>query len=147
MLKVLVLAALVPAAAAGGGALAWQLGRPAPAGAAAPAPPAEPDHVAYPREFVVPVVSGGRVGAHVVLTLGLHSADLPREELLRREPIVRDRLLEALLRHAAAGAFDGSFAGAEAMARLRLTLNEAATAALVPARATVLVTSIDRRER
>jgi len=107
----------------------------------------EPDYVQMTREFIVPIVGDGRVRAHMVLTLSLESATLESEVLLARAPVLRDRLLEALFRHAGTGGFDGRFTDALAMNRLRATLNEAVAATLHPDRATVLVTSIDKRER
>ncbi|UWQ21831.1 flagellar basal body-associated FliL family protein [Jannaschia sp. W003] len=135
--------------AAGGGAAAVFL-RPPPEAAAAPPPPEplpEPDLVNLTREFIVPIVDDGRVRGHVVLNLALQSETLPSEVLLRREAVLRDRLLEALFRHAGLGGFDGRFTDALPMNRLRLALNEAIRAALHPDAATVLVTAIDRRER
>lgn len=115
--------------------------------AAAPEPLAQPDNMPFTREFIVPLVSEGRVRAHVVLNLGLESAVLTREEMLRREPVLRDRLMEALFRHTATGGFDGSFTDALAMNRLRLGLNESIVPVLRPAGATVLITSVDRQDR
>lgn len=111
-----------------------------------PEPLPEPEYVSLTREFVVPMVADGRVRGHVVLTLGLHSETVTREQLLRLEPIFRDRLLEALFRHASAGGFDAQFTSALNLNRLRTTLNEAASSVIYPSEATVLVTSIDRRD-
>lgn len=118
-----------------------------PTEVAPPEPLPEPQFVSFPREFIVPLVTDGRVRAHVVLTLGLHSDTIPREGLLGHEPLLRDRLLEALFRHATMGGFDDSFTDAMQMNRLRTALNEAASAALHPDDVSILVTSIDRRDR
>lgn len=145
MRVILALLAVVLAGIAGAGG-AWWL-TPSERATAAPVPLAEPAHVTLPREFVVPLIAESRVRGHAVLTLGIHSATLDREVLLTREAVLRDRMLEALFRHAAAGGFDDRFTDAAPMARLRIALNEAASAALAPDDATVLVTSIDRRDR
>ena len=143
---------LVAAAAGGGAGLFLAPGHEGEAQATvhSEVPPealAEPDYMPFSKEFIVPLVSDGRVRAHVVLTLGLESTLLPREEMLRREPALRDRLMEAVFRHAATGGFDAMFTDALPMNRLRLALNEAVVPVLRPASATVLITSVDRRDR
>lgn len=152
-MRLLLALPIVLVAVAGGGAAGLML---APGdgahgeGAAEAAPPeplAAPDYMPFAKEFIVPLVSEGRVRAHVVLNLGLESTLLPRDEMLRREPALRDRLMEALFRHTATGGFDGSFTDALPMNRLRLALNEAVVPVLRPASATVLITSVDRRDR
>ena len=115
--------------------------------AAPPEPLDQPDYMPFSKEFIVPLVRDGRVRSHVVVNLALESTVLPREEMLRREPALRDRMMEALFRHTATGGFDGAFTDALAMNRLRIALNEAVVPVLRPAGATVLITSVDRRDR
>ena len=109
--------------------------------------PSAPDYMPFSREFVIPLVSDGRVRAHVVLNLALQSTLLTRDDMLFQEPALRDRLMEAVFRHAATGGFDGMFTDALPMNRLRLALNEAVVPVVRPATATVLITSVDRRDR
>ena len=111
-----------------------------------PEPLPEPEFATLSREFVVPMIANGRVRGHVVMTLGLYSETVPRDQLLRLEPLFRDRILEVLFRHASAGCFDAQFTSASNINRLRLILNEAASSVVFPSEATVLVTSIDRRD-
>lgn len=149
-MKLLIAIPLVLAAAAGGGAAGLML---APGGGEdhAAAPPeelVEPATLPFKRDFIVPLVSSRRVRAHVVLGLALESHTMTREAMLPREPLYRDRLVEALLRHAAVGGFDDDFTAPLAMNRLRIGLNEALRPVLPPGSdATVLIVSLDRRDR
>jgi hypothetical protein len=111
-----------------------------------PAKLAEPEYASLTREFVVPIIREDRVRGHIVLTLGVHSSTLPRDQILRLEPVFRDRFLEALFRYASIGGFDRDFTNASTLNQLRLSLNDAAGAVVSPNDATVLILSIDRRE-
>ncbi|WP_308915867.1 flagellar basal body-associated protein FliL [Jannaschia sp. LMIT008] len=156
-MKAVLALTMVLGAVAGGGVAGAMLspGHPAPeAEAEAEAPAAEEaealsEAVEIPliREFIVPLIIDGRVRSHVVLTLGLSSKTLPQEAAYDREPVLRDKLMEALFRHASAGGFDGRFTETLPMNRLRLALNEAAQATYEGHDLTVLITSIDRRDR
>ena len=148
-MKLLIALPIVLVAVAGGGAAGLLLA-PSPGDHAAPEPEilAEPAVLPFQREFIVPLLAGGRVRAHLVLGLALESHTLTREAMLPREPVFRDRLVEALLRHAAVGGFDGDFTEPLAMNRLRIALNEALRPALPPGTdATALLESVDRRDR
>ena len=150
MRLVLALPVLLIAAAGGGAAglvLAPDHGEEGHEAAPPPEPLPEPETMPFTREFIVPLIAEGRVRGHVVLNLGLESATLTRDAMLAREPVLRDRLMEALFRHAATGGFDDVFTDALPMNRLRLAMNEAADAVLHPAGATVLITSVDRQDR
>jgi hypothetical protein len=133
----------------GGAGAAWLL-RPQDAALAeaAPAPPPEgPSQLLTLREmFVVPVLRDGRSWGHVVLELGVESPRLTNEDILRREPLLRDGLNEALFVHASLGGFDGTFTAIEPLNRLRLRLNEVVTARLGDPDARVLITSIVRQD-
>ena len=138
ILSLLLIAGLGAAGVAGGLALAPDHE------AAAPDPLPEPEILSLPREFVVPLVRDGRVHGHVVMTIGLETGAIAREDLLVREPLLRDRLLEAMLRHGATGGFDGRFTDVLEMNRLRLALREAVRQAAPDV--DVLILSINRRD-
>ena len=148
MLKIAIGAVAVVVAAAGGGAAALLLSPGDHADEVAAEALEEPQILSFQDEFIVPLVNRGRVTGHVVVALGLESRTLAIDELVAREPLYRDRTLEALLRHAALGAFDDGFVEPLEMNRLRLSLNEAILPVLPDGKqATVLITGIDRRDR
>ncbi|KIT14295.1 hypothetical protein [Jannaschia aquimarina] len=146
-MRLLIGIVLVLLAAIGGAGAAYVTRAPSSDHAEPPEPLPQTEYVALRRELIIPIVVDGRVRAHVVMGLGVHSETLPTEEILRREPILRDRLLEASFLHAAAGGFDGRFTEVLRMNRLRVALGEAASAALAPHDAQILIQSIDRRDR
>ena len=145
--------ALVALTAIGGGAAGHLLRPEVPADPAAdetaPAPPAPPpealDAVTLRAVFVVPVLRGGQVWSHAVLTLGIESATLSSETILAREPRLRDALNHALWTHGSLGGFDGDFTAQPSVGRLRERLDAVAAATLGDATARVLLIAMARQ--
>ncbi|UWQ18434.1 flagellar basal body-associated protein FliL [Jannaschia sp. M317] len=150
-----IIAFLVVLVAALGGAGAGFLLQPPPseeelaaaAAAEVAAPPdlSAPEIVSMRDLFVVPVLRDGRVWSHVVLTLGVESHTVSRDEVLAREPLLRDGLNETLFLHASLGGFDGDFTAAASMNRLRARLDGVVTKRLDDPAARVLIISMARQ--
>jgi len=111
----------------------------------APAPE-NTETVRLPNQFVVPLITEGRVRALVVIGLTLefeagHAFSMPDHE-----PRLRAVFLQLLFDHANLGGFDGVFTSGEALLSLRRTLREAARAELGPALNDILITELVRQE-
>ncbi|MGB3406449.1 MAG: flagellar basal body-associated protein FliL [Jannaschia sp.] len=104
-----------------------------------------PEVVSLRDMFVVPVLRDGRVWSHVVLSLGIETHAVTRDEVLLKEPLLRDGMNEALFMHASLGGFDGDFTAAVSMNRLRTRLNDVVTAMLADKAARVLIISLARQ--
>lgn len=148
--------AVVVVALAGGSGAGFVL-RPAPAehpDAAAetePSPAAEAPEpgtggtVALDAPFIVPVLRDGQVWSHVVLTLGISSGAIPSEEIVLKEPLLRDGLMEALFLHGSLGGFEGDFTEPGAMIRLRRRLDDMVARRLGDPDARALIVSMARQ--
>jgi len=106
---------------------------------------AAPEVVSLRDHFVVPVLRDGRIWSHVVLSLGVETHTASREEVLIREPLLRDGLNESLFLHASLGGFEGDFTAAANMNRLRARLNGVVTSLLDDGDARVLIISMARQ--
>ncbi|MCU0911177.1 MAG: flagellar basal body-associated protein FliL [Rhodobacteraceae bacterium] len=134
--------------AAGGGAAA-ETGGAGAAHAEAPAsedPAAQPEFVKLNNQFVVPVVSGGRVSSLVVLSVSLEVKPGSRETVFAHEPKLRDGFLHVLFGHANSGGFDGNFTSATSLRALRTGLLESARATLGDLVADVLIIDMMRQD-
>jgi flagellar FliL protein len=122
--------------------------RPAPEDAATLAiPVAGPrDYVRLNNQFVVPVLSEGRVEAFVILSLSLEVTVGGSETIYSREAKLRDALLAALFEHANAGGFRGAFTSADRMHSLRAALLEAAGTVAGPVITDVLIVDMMRQD-
>lgn len=114
-------------------------------------PPARPEvpggeFVRLDNQFVVPVVTGSRVSAMVVLSLGIEVAPGGAERIRGVEPKLRDAFLQVLFDHANAGGFNGAFTAASSMNALRSALLEAAGGILGPLARDVLIVELIRQE-
>ncbi|MCK0168257.1 hypothetical protein MWU52_11890 [Jannaschia sp. S6380] len=143
--------AVILVAALGGGA-AGHLLRPAPAEAvedAAPRPePAAPEKeafVTFRDGFIVPVLRDGQVWGHVILTLGAKAGHTAKDDILLREPLLRDGLNQALFLHASLGGFDGDFTTPQVLKRLRSRLDEVLVRELSDETARILLVSMARQ--
>lgn len=117
----------------GGGVGAGIALKPAPDPEAEPetiAPEAEHDYVKLNNQFVIPVVTKGRVTSMVILSLSLETAVGASETVYAREPKLRDSFLQVLFEHANTGGFQGSFTDSGNLIVLRRSLLEAAQLAL-----------------
>ena len=84
------------------------------------------EYVKLSNQFVVPIVKNQDVAALVVLALSLEVPVGSKDEVYRREPKVRDSILQVLFDHANVGGFDGAFTEARMLATLRSALREVA---------------------
>ncbi|MGB3688062.1 MAG: hypothetical protein WBA02_02065 [Jannaschia helgolandensis] len=113
---------------------------------AVPEQPKALDAVATLREaFVVPILRDGQVWSHVILSLGVASDNTGQEDILLREPVLRDGLTEALFLHGSLGGFDGNFTDPVSMQRLRLRLDDVLRERLDDETARVLISSVTRQ--
>ncbi|WP_176248859.1 flagellar basal body-associated protein FliL [Sulfitobacter sp. HGT1] len=84
------------------------------------------DYVKLNNQFVVPIVEEERVASLIVLSLSIETPDGRQEEILRKEPKLRDSFLQVLFTHANLGGFDGEFTRADKLNSLRRLLLEVA---------------------
>ncbi|KEJ90548.1 flagellar basal body-associated FliL family protein [Sulfitobacter donghicola] len=78
------------------------------------------------NQFVVPIVSGGKVTSLVVMALSIEVTAGETDTVYLREPKVRDSFLQVLFDHANIGGFDGNFTDAQVLKPLRGALKEVA---------------------
>jgi hypothetical protein len=104
------------------------------------------EYVKLNNQFIVPVVSGAKVAALVVLSLSIEVKAGGKEIVFGREPKLRDAFLQVLFNHANSGGFDGTFTTGEKMNDLRGSLFEAASRILGPMATDVLVIDIVRQD-
>jgi flagellar FliL protein len=106
----------------------------------------EIDAVATFRDgFVVPVLRDGRVWSHIIMTLGVSSDQTEEDVIIRREPLLRDGITEALFLHGSLGGFDGDFTDSASMARLRTRLDSVLQVRLDDPSAKILIVSLARQ--
>lgn len=137
-----------PEAAAGEEAQATDAaGAEAPAHAAPAGEPAiQPEFVKLNNQFVVPVVTEGRVGSLVVLSVSLEVGPGGRETVFVHEPKLRDAFLQVLFAHANSGGFDGNFTSATSLRSLRAGLLESARAVLGDLVSDILIVDMMRQD-
>lgn len=111
----------------------------------APAP-ANTETVRLPNQFVVPLITDGRVRAMVVIGLALEFEAGHNFSMLDNEPRLRAIFLQLLFDYANLGGFDGVFTSGEALQNLRRTLREAARTEIGPSVYDVLITDLLRQE-
>lgn len=98
------------------------------------------------NQFVVPVVTHGRVSALVILALSVEVSAGDTEEIYAREPKLRDALLQVMFDHANAGGFDGVFTNESNLSDLRHALLEAAMKVMGDMVKDVLISDISRQD-
>ncbi|TMV94628.1 flagellar basal body-associated FliL family protein [Thioclava sp. BHET1] len=98
------------------------------------------------NQFIVPVVTSGKVSSLVLLSLGLEVRVGGTEAVYRAEPKLRDAFLQVLFDHANVGGFAGDFTGAATMDRLRMSLKETAQSILGDQVIAVLISDIVRQD-
>jgi flagellar protein FliL len=144
-----------------GGALGWVM-REAPAEVASDTPAAAPvsplpttpvtpratptETLRLPNQFVVPLITEGRVRAMVVIGLALELTPEHGVNLARDEARLRAIFLQLLFDHANLGGFDGVFTAGDTLAGLRRSLIDAARAELGPIVQGVLITELLRQD-
>ena len=98
------------------------------------------------NQFVVPVVSGDRVQALVVLSLSLEVPAGQKDAIYAREPKLRDSFLQVMFDHANVGGFDGAFTNANNLDVLRSALREVAQKDMGDQISDVLIIEIARQD-
>lgn len=98
------------------------------------------------KQFVVPVISDGRVSSLVVISLSIEVDAALLNTIFTMEPKLRDAFLTVMFLHANSGGFDGEFTRGEPMNDLRGSLREAAQDILGHAVTDVLITEIVRQD-
>jgi flagellar protein FliL len=93
-------------------------------------PPRDPDeiieYVKLNNQFVVPIVVDERVASLIVMSLSIETTDAKKDDVLRKEPKLRDSFLQVLFTHANLGGFNGEFTRVDKLNSLRRLLLEVA---------------------
>lgn len=93
-------------------------------------PPRDPDevieYVKLNNQFVVPIVVDERVASLIVISLSIETTDARKDDVLRKEPKLRDSFLQVLFTHANLGGFKGEFTRVDKLNSLRRLLLEVA---------------------
>lgn len=113
---------------------------------AEPVDVSDASYVKLSKQFVVPVVTDGKVSALVVLSISLEVEPSASGMVFEKEPKLRDALLRVMFLHANSGGFEGQFTDGEVMKDLRGSLLEAAQETFGDVVYDVLVTDILRQD-
>jgi hypothetical protein len=106
----------------------------------------EHDYVKMNNQFVIPVVTDGRIKALVVMSLSLEVVKGAGEQVYAREPKLRDAFLRVMFDHANSGGFDGDFTSNGNMLHLREALGDAGRSVLGDLVSEVLIIDIVRQD-
>ncbi|MDQ7069357.1 MAG: flagellar basal body-associated FliL family protein [Rhodobacterales bacterium] len=98
------------------------------------------------NQFVVPVVSDGRIEAMVVMSLSVEVGVGKKEAVYLREPKLRDAFLQVLFDHANMGGFQGAFTNSNNMDILRNALMETARKIMGDVISDVLILDLARQD-
>lgn len=98
------------------------------------------------NQFVVPIMTDGRMSAMVVLSLTLEVAEGSKDTVYAIEPRLRDSLFSAMIEHANLGGFDGDFTQTAPMRQLRNVLVHAAQKPAADLITDVLILDIARQD-
>lgn len=104
------------------------------------------DYARLNNQFVVPVVSDGRVRSLVVVSLSVEVSSGKQDIVFEREPKLRDAFLQVLFEHANLGGFDGNFTSVSNMRSLRDALRGAARESVGPDATDVLILEMVRQD-
>lgn len=99
----------------------------------------------FPRQFFVPLMRNGDMGAVMILTLTIETPGADLAAMEQQEHRLRDALLRELLIHANTGGFDGNFTSEARLAPLRERLQKAAQASTDLTVKAVLIEDIARQ--
>jgi hypothetical protein len=141
-----VLFVLVGLGAGVGGGLALRPEPEVPAAKVAPPLDRPTEFVRLANQFVVPLVSRGRVDSVVVMSLGVEVTAGMGAMVHAREPKLRDAFLQVLFDHANVGGFRGVFTEGQTLLALRTALREAAVRVLGPDASDVLIMDLVRQD-
>lgn len=98
------------------------------------------------NQFIVPVVSDGRMAAMIVMSLSVEVSVGNLEAVFAAEPKLRDVFLQSMFTHANLGGFDGTFTSASNMRSLRQSLRDAARSVMGEVVLDVLIIDIVRQD-
>ncbi len=107
---------------------------------------AELEYVKLNNQFVVPVVTDGRVTSLVVMSISLQVGTGSREAVFSREPKLRDSFLQVLFDHANVGGFNGTFTTSNNLRALRAALLEAAQSVMGDTVSDILIIDMMRQD-
>ena len=108
--------------------------------------PAGREYARIANQFVVPLVSDGRVTALMVMALSVEVLTGSQDLVFAHEPRLRDAFLQVMFDHANIGGFDGTFTSSSNMSALRNALRSAARDALGEQVTDVLIIEIVRQD-
>lgn len=104
-------------------------------------------YVPIEKPFIVPVFSGEKVAAMVVMSLSVATDEEAAKKVTDIAPRLRDRFLNVMFLHSNTGGFDGSFTQGRKMEDLKSALLKAAREVLDKAPVgDVLITDIVRQD-
>lgn len=104
------------------------------------------EYVKMNNQFVVPVVTQGRISSLVVLSLSLEVKPGLAERVYEMEPKLRDGLLQVMFDHANNGGFNGAFTEGANLVVLRQALRETAVRIFGSDLSDVLIVDIVRQD-
>ena len=107
---------------------------------------ADLEYVKLNNQFVVPVVTDGRVTSLVVMSISLQVGTGSREAVFSREPKLRDSFLQVLFDHANVGGFNGTFTTSNNLRALRAALLEAAQSVMGDTVSDILIIDMMRQD-
>ena len=112
-----------------------------------PEEPVEPpEFVKLSNQFIIPVLSEGRIESMVIMSINLEVTAGSTEAVFAQEPKLRDAFLQTLFDHANAGGFRGSFTDGANMVNLRKALKEVADQILRDMVKDILIVDIGRQD-
>lgn len=112
-----------------------------------PEEPVEPpEFVKLSNQFIIPVLSEGRIESMVIMSINLEVTAGSTEAVFAQEPKLRDAFLQTLFDHANAGGFRGSFTDGANMVNLRKALKEVADQILGDMVKDILIVDIGRQD-
>ena len=106
----------------------------------------EPEYVKLSNQFVVPLLTDGKVRSMVILSLSLEVTAGSGEAIYAREPRLRDAFLQVMFDHANAGGFNGSFTEGSNLILLRKALLETAQRVVGTQITDILIGDIARQD-
>lgn len=112
----------------------------------AEAEPTDREYVKLSNQFIIPVVTGEKVSALVVISLSVEVGTGQREQIYSHEPKLRDEFLQVMFDHANTGGFSGEFTNFSNMEILRNGLNEVGRRIMPDVISDVLIVDIVRQD-
>ncbi len=107
----------------------------------------EISYLKFKRQFVVPVMTHGKIDALVIMNLNLELNDNAPENTYSLEPKLRDAITRELLSLSNAGVFGESLTSSESYETVRSTLLSACKAILPTGIKDILILDIARQEQ